>query len=170
MVGVATLAEGPCYQRMKPGTTLCSLHWGIVHDLVARRRESGCTGSGCCLAGIKGSWMVLPWSGHRDSWLLGKPVGTLGVPRLFGRNDQLVGLDGPEGILEEAGILISEAPGSFGADILAAEGCALDMCYRAEDKVTPGCMQEAGLKVAGIDPVAAEELGQGAAHSLRTDC
>lgn len=83
----------------------------------------------------------------------------------FGRNNQLVGLDLPEDILEEAGVLIPEALGMF-----AAEGCALDTCYRAEHKVIPGCMQGVGPKVPGIDSVAAEEPGHGVAYSLGTGC
>lgn len=78
---------------MKPGITLDSLHWGRVRNLVAQRLESGYMGSDCCLAGTKDNLMVLPCYGHRDTWLLGKPLGMLGVSRLFGRDDLLVRLD-----------------------------------------------------------------------------
>lgn len=114
-------------------------------------------GSDCCLAGTKDNLTVLPCYGHRD----GKPLGMLGVSRLFGRDDQLVRLDRPENIQEEAEMLIPEAPGMF-----VAEGCTLDRCYRAECKVSPGCMQGAGPEVPGSDSVAAE----GAAHGLRMGC
>lgn len=56
-------------------------------------------------------------------------------------------------------MLIPGAPG-----MIVAEGCTLDRCYRADCKVSPGCMQGAGPKVPGSDSVAAE----GVAHSLRT--
>lgn len=95
----------------------------------------------------------------------------LGIPRLFGRIDQLVGFDIPEDILEDAVMLIPEAPGMFGTDILATEGCTLDASYRADYEVAPGCIQVAGPKVPGIDSVqAAEELGQVVASRLRTGC
>lgn len=89
----------------------------------------------------------------------------LGIPRLFGRNDQLLVVPDLPDILEEGGILIPETPGMF-----AAEGCTLDTCYHAEHKMPPGCMQEVGLKVPGIDSVAAEEPGQEAPGRLRTGC
>lgn len=157
----ATLVEGQYCQRMKPGITLDSLHSGRVRDLVAQRLESGYMGSDCCLAGTKDNLMVLPCYGHWDTWLLGKPLGMLGVSRLFGRDDQLVRLDLLENIQEEAEMLIPGAPG-----MIVAEGCSLDRCYREECKVSPGCMQGAGPKVPGIDSVAAE----GVAHSLRMGC
>lgn len=123
-------------------------------------------GSDYCLAGIKDNLMVLPCHGQGDTWLLGKPFGVLGTPLLFGRNNQLVGLDLPEDILEEAGMLNPEAHGTF-----VAEGCTLGTWCRAEDKVTPGCMQGVvDPKVPGIDSVAAEELGQGAECNLYTGC
>lgn len=103
--------------------------------------------------------MVLPCYGHRDTWLLGKPLGMLGVSRLFGRDDLLVRLDLLENIQEEAEMLIPGAPG-----MIVAEGCTLDGCYRADCKVNPGCMQGAGPKVPGSGSVAAE----GVAHSLHT--
>lgn len=122
-------------------------------------------GSDCCLAGIKDNLMVLPCHGHGGTCLLGKPLGMLGTPCLFGRNDQLVEIDLPEDILEEAGMLNPEAHGAF-----AAEGCTLGTYCCAEHKVTPGCMQGVGPKVPDIDSVAAEELGRGAAYGLHTDC
>lgn len=163
-VDVATLAEGPCYQRMKPGITHYSLRWERVHDLVAQRLESGCMGSDCCLAGTKDNLMVLPCHGHKDTWFLGKPFGMLGTPCLFGR-DELVGIDLPEDILEEAEMPMPEAPG-----MIAVEGCTLGTCYHAEHKVTPGYMQGVGPKVPDIDFVVAEEAEQRTAHSLRMGC
>lgn len=176
---------------MKPGTTLYSRHWEEVRDLVAQRRDSGCMGSGCCWAGIKGNLMVPLWSGrretglpehpvgikghpmvllcsgHRETWLfLGHSVDMMGIPCLFGHNNQVMELD----VLKEAWSLTPGVPGMFGVDRLATDGCTLDTCHRAEYEVTPGCMQGVGPKIPGIDSAAAEQPGQGAAPSLRTGC
>lgn len=89
----------------------------------------------------------------------------LGIPRLFGHNDQLLVVPDLLDLPEEGVIPIPEALGMF-----AAEGDTLDTCYHAEHKMPPGCMQEVGLKVPGIDSVAAEEPGQEAPGRLRTGC
>lgn len=91
-----------------------------MHDFVEQCLDSGCMGLDCFLAGTKDNLKALPCYSY---WpLLGKPLGMLGV----GRNDQLMGLDLLDDILEEPGMLIPEVPGMF-----AAEGCTLDRCRRA---------------------------------------